>query len=666
MDFDEYPWRPFWPTPDPRFKIYFELANRIAYLNRLARERPDHALHILRWLDRYLPAAIYMHRLSKFEASSDELLAVWPRASAVADQDSLPDISMHILQSSRGGKDFSHPADRALVDILKKADCSPCRYRGYRSIVGKRLESDYGRYIYDAIARNIACGLLGSHARSGVRAEFPVRFAVYEWYIFSGSNRAELLDWIEANQMLLTYCLREHVFAVSESLAAYEKYVTSRRRWHSMRRNACTGMDEVRTALNIQIRPRELITRIVRCGLSLCVDLPEELVNPLNDYNERNLQISSRPMTDSICEKMRKAFGTIDKEWGVLKSSNEEEQDAIEWIEHVVAAFEPEKSYPYERLHRDFNVSYEAVRELSDAEEVFLREIDRTRIKRALCNIRKRNERDYKLLSAYFDALGHVVGLVFRDLPYCVTERQIRTLRILYGVAPGEELPEVAGTFFACPNCTFLKARVENDASRRGKGVRTPIYDALSGKIYCQKAVSKIRSSTAKKTTEDNRCRRTELIRVNMIGRIAWSREQKASVFMCPGCCQLCTHSRNCFLGGEIGCENCMAKPKKISYPCNYCETTRESPQWLLVADDTEASIRLRFVPFCGKHYPRWTTRAPRIQTLSEIREMLHQHAFTIALHDEDGLEIDRMPVTRGTTYADPLFVSQNFSDKLA
>jgi len=456
--------------------------------------------------------------------------------------------------------------------------------------------------------------------------------------------------------MLLTYCLREHAFATVEALPAYENYVSERLRWRTMRRNALDAMDEVRSLLNEACRDREALAIATGRGLRFQPDLPTDPISPLGDYNDRNLQISPRPMTDTVCEKMRKSFAAVDKDLGELPPPSIEEVDAMRSVDEILRAYEPHQRFPYEMLHRFFAVSYDSVKELRAGEEAFACEVDRTRIRRALEGIRARSSRDYRLLRSYFEGLHKAVGLVFTDLPYCVSERQVRALRIAYGLAPGEPLPDAAGTFFVCPNCTFFKATVQHDHSRRGKEVRTPIYDAMSGKMYCRRTVprqqaaskrnpdEKSRVRREKKRVDEDTCKYSELMKVNMIGRIAWSREQKASVFMCPECTQLCTHGRHAFSGGLLGC-GCETKPARAARSCAVCGQRKIDVAWLVVFDDREDPGRIRSLPFCSKHYPRWTKRSHQIERLSQIKEMLEIGAFTVALRDEDGNEVDRMPV---------------------
>ena len=668
VDADEYPWRPSWPAPSSRYALYFEVANRIACLYRLTETHPNHIGVLFRWLDQYIPMAIFMQTTNRYDYEADELLAVWPMASNVADIDSLPNITMHVLYSPQRGIDrespFSHLADRALADILKKADCAPCRSRGYSSIIEKRLKQEYGRYLYDALARIVLVSMLGSYHHTNVQACFHARYALYEWYIFSGSDQFILLDWIARNPMLLTYCLRELIFMTCETLPSYENYMIHRQRWHSMRRNALDAMDEVRAHINENLRSRDL--RVIRAcrGLKFYPELPNELISPLMDFNERNLQFSPRPMTDNVTEKMRKSFVAVDKMNGDLSSPTSEELEAMTDLGTVVQTYgELSQDFPYELLHRFFGVSFDSVQRLRNGEESYVREVDRTRIRHALNYIRRDNQRDYRLLRSYFESVHKVDGLIFSDLPYSITKDQIQTLRIQYGIGPGDNLPKGAGSFLVCPNCTFFKATVIHDESRRGKEVRTPIYDASSHKIFCQRIIPRQQGSNRRETDERSKkryekkikdyepCKYSELILVNMIGRIVWSREQKASVFMCPGCAQLCTHGRHSFTNGILGCGCALEQKdnlsKKIPLSCVICDHHKKGMTWLTVADDNQEPTQIRTLPFCDKHFPRWSKRSHQIETVSKIKKMFDAFAFTIAVRDDEGKEIDRIAIRR-------------------
>jgi len=686
IDNNEYPWRPIWPRAHIRFAPYFELANRIACLSRLIIKYPQHSEHLYRWMDRYIPMAIYMETMNKYDYDFEYLRQglFWPNPNNVADRNCLPDITYHVFHSPHwdleNETDFSHSADRVLVYILKKADCAPCRYRSYGNIIRKCLKKKYGRFLYDALARIIMVSIMGSLEQTSIRGNFRLRYHMYEWYIFSGSNYSILINWVINNSMLLTYCLREHVFATAAKIPPFEDCMNQRQRWQSMRRNTLNAMDDVRARINESLSKRELRVMQTRFNLKFYKDVKLVHEFSLTDYNEQNLQISPRPMTDNLNEKIRKSFASIDKYYGELSNPpTSEEIEALADIDKIVRKFEPFQNFPYERLYNYFGVSFEAIIDLKNGEEAYILEIDRSRIKKALITIRQRNERDYRLLRHYFEVFQSVSGVIFSDLPYNITEQQIRTLSLQYGINPGEKLPEAAGSFFICMNCTFFKAKVLFDESRRGKEVRIPIYDVETKKVYCQRIVPRHQVSNKNKFKHDEQankrlikkkndeffCKYNELLSVNMIGRIVWAREQKASVFMCPGCARLCTYGRHAFKNGHLNC-GCIAKKEKEdfdkslffsslssyqhhpkTFACVICKHYKKHVKWLTVANDLNDPINIETLSFCDKHFPRWTKRAHQIEQLSKIKQMLEESAFTMAMLDEDGIEIDRIAISK-------------------
>ena len=659
---DIYPWRPVWPSEgDCAFSLYFELANRICFLEHLSVLHPHARLVIYRCLDSLIPLAIYMTMSGRYAGlSREELYPVWPRFSAVSSEDSLPDIAMHIFYSSHyndSGIPFTHPADMQMVEILRKAEPSACRFRGYDSIILKMFSKPESQYLRDALFRLVLASLLGTYASSGMQTCFMIRYRLYCWYCFESENTQSFISWLKRSATLMTYCLRELIFEAAERVPTFRDHMMMRRRWCAIRRNTFECMDAWRAAMNRaaghSIGGSMRLSSSNRKLVLVKEFEPVDVLILIDHFNDHNLRISPRPMAEHWRDKMRNVFLKI-RENVPLPTISPEESSAVFAMTTVLRAYEPHQRFPYEMLHRWFGVSLESVLELMRAEDLYRREVKRTQIDKAIVAIRARSAYDFRLLCAYFECLYTIYGLLFYDLPYDISERQIRALRIRYGLSPGEPMHPDAGTFLVCPNCTFFKSFVSHDASRRGQEVRIPVLEGLTLKIYCRRKVPRMHMMTTKKTKakaskRDGRrlheefCRDTEVIPVNMIGRIAWSREQKACVFMCPDCANLTTYGIHSFTHGLLSC-GCRDWAQYSSPPrCVLCNKTEKKINWAIVADDRQ-KIEIKVLPFCSKHKPRWK-ELEEIETLSDIKEKLDRHAFTISLRNDDGQICDRISV---------------------
>ncbi|HJZ10607.1 MAG TPA: hypothetical protein VJ521_00555, partial [Acidobacteriota bacterium] len=182
FDLDDYPWRPIWPSASDSssYHYYFEVANRLAYLQRLSFSCGNSfaRVNINRIIDRYLPLAIAMQSTGHYVSKGfrESFQSVWPDPFIVSDSDSLPNICFHMLYSFHRDPDsspFSHECDRSMVEILNKAEPSACRFRGYDTIVKKMLSCASSAPIRDVLRRVILASFLGSYSNSCVQACFP-------------------------------------------------------------------------------------------------------------------------------------------------------------------------------------------------------------------------------------------------------------------------------------------------------------------------------------------------------------------------------------------------------------------------------------------------------------------------------------------------------------
>lgn len=773
----DYVWRPLDIIPqcnaenEPTYGIYYTLVNSMDYLQRLiirteqccSETAEKMRKMLLKLQDRFQPLSLYMELTEKYDDSSllsytplDLTLETkdidfsafdlfFPRDSLAFDIEELPDMFVHVLFCRFWGeKDkievpFDSQIDRKLIDILTKAQPSPCKGRSLATIISNAWsDKTGGNIIFDSILRIIFGGLLGVYDHCTVLPNFRFRRILYYWFCFSRHDRNALADWISQNKTLITYILREFLFFSIMQCSPLNDFMEKTYYWYSMRRNAYDAMDDVRRYLNgTLLGPTMIPVDGSLLEEESCIFLeanhiagkytfwfekklsPEDPRNTnmslflsiedmLAEYNRRNLKYCPRHIETSLVEKMDTVIAMVDIETALkrrreTKGSEEiiSDEDLLkeiaagissdselitdyerQYVERVVTeCHDPINPISYEWLAAVFDVSlYDSIMPLKEAETLYKYETDRTALKKVMQDIMNTSPRDYEFLKTFFLAMHKVNGIQIYDLPANLGLKQIQKYREVYGLEPEQELPESAGTYYVCPNCSRIKAPIipagsdamhrQNEHSLCSQNIA---YDILDELMYCKKIQTKksnpkknvqhqglLDMVTKAKTTEMKRikkicrderrkiparvCPHTQLKKVNLIGRLLCTRAD-GPVMVCPECVVLTTLYREGFKNPE-GAFSCGCVLTKIQEPtvvrrCIMCDP--EKPQKdppihsHLVYNDEITPGTVKYLPFCKKHPCSWIEKWNIILPLSTIRKAYDGHWTSIVIDRNTG-----------------------------
>lgn len=772
----DYIWRPLDITVEDAedsgltYGIYYTLVNSMDYLQRLiirtercnSEKAEKMRKMMLKLQDRFQPLSLYMELTEKYDDSSlldasfelteeDDYSAFdlfFPRDSLSFDIEELPDMFVHVLYCRFWGeKDkievpFDSPIDRKLIDILTKAQPSPCKGRSLATIISNAWsDKTGGSIIFDSILRIIFGGLLGVYDHCTVLPNFRVRRILYHWFSFSSHDRNIMADWISQNKTLITYILREFLFFSIMQCSPLNDFMEKTYYWYSMRRNACDAMDNVRKYLNSALLGPTMIPAGDCSSIfeESCVFLeanhiagkyefwfekklsPEDprstnislflsIEDTLAEYNRRNLKYCPRHIETSFVEKMDTVIAMVDIETA-LKRRRENKGDKIqetisdedllkeiaagissdseliteyerEYVERLVTeCHDPINPISYEWLAAIFDVSlYDSIMPLKEAETLYKYETDRTALKKVMQEIMNTSPRDYEFLKTFFLAMHKVNGIAIYDLPATLGLKQIQKYREVYGLEPGQELPESAGTYYVCPNCSRIKAPVipagsdaihrQNEHSLCSQNIA---YDILDEMMYCKKIQNKKASPkkntqnqglldmvTKAKTTEMKRikkicrderrkipmrvCPHTQLKEVNLIGRLLCTRAD-GPIMVCPECIVLTTLYREGFKNpqGTFSCGCILTKSQeppnvRRCIMCDPNKPQKEPPiHSHLVYNDEIIPTTVKYLPFCKKHACSWIERWNIILPLSTIRKAYDGHWTSIVIDRSTG-----------------------------
>ncbi len=565
-----YVWRPLVIKEGlPEYSIYYSIVNRVDYLERLCLERPstlDEKWHqvekSLRAVqDRYQLLMIHMTLKNHFKNKQltegvpiSPLAMFSPGDNLEFSINELPDLFALLLscgfwgdhvdipyRSPRGSSSFTDDEMETLIFDLTKVIPRACKCRAFTSSLANGWLKRGYTSIFQCVLRMIMASLLGVYEHSKVVASFQVRQKLYKWFSLMPPSGEELAEWIAQNKFLILYILREYLFWSIKYLPALYDFLGENYYLSSVINNTFDSMDTVRRRLNHHVFEYYACHPLVDDMNNSLFDhfLNEGVFQPFNcllttrkqwqldkpwftwaDYfldqaNKENPDNWPRVIEMSFAECMNSYFDDFD----VLHFYSEK----VPWID--IDAEKKLLDIIFSRVKQWWPISYwflgtlpfsvhaDSIRELASAEDLYQRETSRSGVKKTLDKILRRGARDYLILRHFFQCLKRRQSILVYPLPRDWTDMQIKKFHQLYQTKPGETLPEQAGLYMACVNCSSIRSITipyEVDDEKQKKlakqrksslccdGIR---IDLDTGKLYCSQAKSK---NNSKKRTSSS------------------------------------------------------------------------------------------------------------------------------------------------------------------
>lgn len=530
------------------FGIYYTVANRMDYLERLLGMLEDNAPNevrqsLLEIQDRYQLLSLHMELSGEYEDSNltkgicPPISKFYPAQDKVFSIEELPDLHIQTLYCKFWGDKmdvpFSDPATLRLIGVISKALPSPCKGRSVTTILPDLWKDDNHEsdIIFDCIMRIALGGLFGVYPHCGVTANFRTRRALYRWGCLTLPKEA-VGDWIRKNKYLIIYVLREYAFYLISSMPSLDEYMNRHYYWHHMKKNTYEAMDEVRRHANTMLNTHAACHPMVDGdGLTIYEQYLEEecyfyeredpmryhlwfpgrswfdgISGVLASYNKSNLDFCHRPIESSFLDAVLSIVREIDDSKYSSEAHRKIEKefskdDEVAIFSLVCEGLEMDKQIDYKWLSLLFKVRLDSIEQLTQAERLYMRETSRSKIQLLLKDLAENRPRDYHVIKLFFFALEKKMSVIFYDLPEHLTKKQIESFFKMYDTVPGHALDENAGVYYYCPNCGELKARVvPSDSKSPGKKDKerecTIAFERISvnmitGEKTCAKPASK-------------------------------------------------------------------------------------------------------------------------------------------------------------------------------
>lgn len=254
-----------------RYGIYYTLANRIDYIERLIQYTggtygPAYQ-DLLELQDRYQLLSLHMELKGCY--SNQELLAVdpasglcplelyWPDETVPFTRAHLPDLRHHLpylrFWGDKPEGSWVDPQVLRLLGVLSKALPSPCKSRSAETLLPPSWldeSADTNGVFFDCVMRILVGALLGVHDQCRVRANWYARRRIYKFFLLQTPRREHLKEWTHRHKRKITYAFRSFLLAEIQDVPSLHWLLSDIYDWASYEKNAFDAMDQVRRHFN--------------------------------------------------------------------------------------------------------------------------------------------------------------------------------------------------------------------------------------------------------------------------------------------------------------------------------------------------------------------------------------------------------------------------------
>lgn len=557
----------------------------------------------------------------------------------------LPDVLRHVINCNFFNETKkTHP----LVHLISKSLPQRCTIRNLSDIL-----HEYSRkhtYVYEFVIACMKASLLGLYKGSIVRPPFHIRKVLIE--VFQEKSKNEFLQWmLMDHQQLLFYIIKEFlVFACKLVPSLYEEIV-QRYSWSKFEEGVAAAMNSVRKYEYWDESDPFLFANVE---------------NMLAGVNKQQIHHLYRPIKTSFAYAVMTECVRLDEEKCVTNSNTETD---LKWkdLMYKIAIRSKERHIPFELLEC-FHVSHSTIQSISHIQEVFLEEGSKSSLKQFLCNL---NRHEFEVVRDFADAFDKKANIRIYDLPCHTYINQCIALRRKHRIRNGEKLPDHIGQVLVCTNCKTFKSFVNHHDN---KGVVQNLYafghckvlvedDNGDGelKIYCGKRCDKSdgkkrhnynsefssflnltdeeishtnqtrqrkrEAKEMKKDYENEICSQTELVKVNLLGRILQFYGKLYTI--CSSCGNPMAYSGKYFNGKKgFYCGCCLSNDGELftTISCFFCCAIKNNESWqpLTIRGEIDENDR-RQIYLCNGCYKPWIRDSTQLLKMSTIRRGLKE-----------------------------------------
>jgi len=557
----------------------------------------------------------------------------------------LPDVLRYVINCNFFSETKkNHP----LVHLISKSLPQRCTIRNLSDIL-----HEYSRkhtYVYDFVISCMRCSMLGLYKSSQVRPPFHIRKVLID--VFKNKTKNEFLQWmLMDHQQLLFYIIKEFLVFACRLVPSLYNEIRGRYSWGKFEDGVMQAMNAVRK-YEFWDKDNPLLFSNVESMLA--------------SVNKQQIHHLYRPIKTSFAFAVMTECVRIDEERCQTKTNT---ATKLEWKEimYKLAIRTKEKCMPFYLLEC-FHVSHQTINTITQIQEVFLEEGSKSSLKQFLLSL-SRNE--FEVVRDFSDAFDRKHNVRIFDLPCHTYINQCIALRRKHKVPNGVDLPKHVGEVMVCLNCKSFKSFI-NHYDNKGNVCNLYAYgfqkvlveddcEDCKLKVYCGKRCDKSdgkkrhnysseyssflhisedhmrksqnerqRKREAKelrKEYENEICSNTELVKVNLLGRILQFYGKLYT--LCPSCGNAFAYSGKHFNGKKgFYCGCCLSAQGELytTISCSHCLAIKNNESWqpLTVRGEENEDERSQ-IYLCNGCYKPWIRDSTQLLKMSTIHKGLKE-----------------------------------------
>ena len=557
----------------------------------------------------------------------------------------LPDVLRYVINCNFFSETKkNHP----LVHLISKSLPQRCTIRNLSDIL-----HEYSRkhdYVYDFVLSCMRCSMLGLYKNSHTRPPFHIRKVLID--VFKNKTKNEFLQWmLMDHQQLLFYIIKEFLVFACRLVPSLYNEIIRRYSWSKFEEGVMTAMNAVRK-YEFWDKSNPLLFSNVESMLA--------------SVNKQQIHHLYRPIKTSFAHAVMSECLRIDEERCMTKSNTVIKR---EWKEtmYKLAIRIKDKTMPFYLLEC-FHVSQQTINTISQIQEMFLEEGSKSSLKQFLYTL-PRNE--FEALRDFADAFDRKHNVRIFDLPCHTYINQCIALRRKHRIKNGVAIPDHVGDVMVCLNCKTFKSFI-NHCDNKGNVCNLYAYgfqkvlveddcEDNTIKTYCGKRCDKSdgkkrhnyssqyssflhltddqlkrnnndrqRKREAKEMRKENEniiCSNTELVRVNLLGRILQFYGKLYTI--CPSCGNAFAYSGKYFNGQKgFYCGCCLSAQGELftTIACSHCLAIKNNESWqpITVRGENDDNQRQQ-IYLCNNCYKPWIRDSTRLLKVSTINKGLKE-----------------------------------------
>ena len=631
---------PTWNPPclkTPHIQCLKTIAHYTIGLMKNTRHLPDNiSLALCCYFDAHAPlmCAVEDHAHHMTEKLARKLAQTYdPEHAFIIHESNLPDVNHKLLHCSFWDEQKVKP--EPIVHLLIKSLPQRCQIRNLQAIITSYTQKD--DLVYEFMRIALLCTLLGTYTHVRKRPQWMARKQIIRRFIYDSPNRMQLQQWVfSVYQHLLFYTVKEYITFAMKFIPSLEEVIRKTYNWKAFESSVFQSMDQVRMMFETNLYASQQLASWF-----------ERIEPMLVHVNKQQLCNLYRPQRQTFAQAVMQLCEKIDEGRQHPNPRVAFDMEYRTFLRELFKRYPRTNTVPVEWL-RAFRVSSAVIDKMNNMQRYFHQNTFRTELRKTLTALPRYEFEAIRDLFEVFEQTHQKIRCF--PLPQHHYEKQMKALRLKYGIKEGEDLPSYAGLTYVCLVCNAFKGFVikpsdSSHANLFASGHAKIIVDDDTLKCYCGRRCDKNDSkkkrkrSTTQNTRRTNkkefknkrkqfmneRCATTECLAFNMTGMLLQFYDNLYT--FCTSCAGVTIFHPDHYTSEGIVCGHCTQNGVFFTnIKCGLCGVSRGKDAWEtlpilkekgLSADDDD---NIEIISVCKSCYQPWMQDIREPLTLEECK----------------------------------------------